>query len=79
MSGDNNVIIMLCSMLIRKREIIISFFFSFKSDFLSFIQWDRYMEKKKRIKIIMRIKWGLNGVYLTSSIILNFLMVLTEK
>lgn len=78
MSGDNNVIIMLCSMLIRKREIIISFFFSFKSDFLSFIQWDRYMEKK-RIKIIMRIKWGLNGVYLTSSIILNFLMVLTEK
>lgn len=54
-------------------------FFSFKSDFLSFIQWDRYMEKKKRIKIIMRIKWGLNGVYLTSSIILNFLMVLTEK
>lgn len=27
----------------------------------------------------MRIKWGLNGVYLTSSIILNFLMVLTEK
>lgn len=65
-------------MLIRKREIITSFFFSFKYDFLSFIQWGRYMEKK-RIKIIMRIKWGLNGVYLTSSIILKFLMVLTEK
>ena len=60
MSGDNNLIIMLCSMLIRKREIII--FFSFKSDFLSFIQWDRYMGK--RIKIIMRIKWGIKwGIF----------------
>lgn len=62
MSGDNNVIIMLCSMLIRKREIIISFFFSFKSDFLSFIQWDRYMEKKKDKNYYedkVGIKWGI--------------------